>query len=466
MGMKKILVLPYGPALSHVSRAMEVAKGLRVRQHEVIFASDGDFMRLPREEGFRVLPLKVLDQFVLAGKTHHGRMDWYDDATVAEHVAAELKLLGEIKPDLVLSDFRLTAGTSAELAGIPHASILNASWTNYCSAHSKAPKNGSFLFYGRLMRRILSRCARPFDRLRRAKKLAGEGTLSDIRKCVALIAECAEFGPRMGIRANSPYVWELNTGAEPLNRFRRARNLAGEGNLFDAMKGDITLMADCPEFGPTRDLPANFHYVGPITWEPQIDTPAWLGKLDSSRPTIYVSMGASGYYRVFDLMAYLFGDTAYQCVMTTANLPNPSSYPANFFVTDYAAGRQILRKSDLMICQGGNGTIYQALSCGVPLICIPTHGDQYNNSLRVAELGLGIHLTDIARLKHSVAEILNAPRYRENARKFAAILQSYNGPETAAARIHEFLDGGTANAETIVSGKARYAGVKMASFRR
>ncbi len=432
--MKKILVLPYGPALSHVSRAMEVAKGLRGRQYEAIFASDGDFMRLPREEGFRVLPLKVLDQFVLAGKTHHGRMDWYDDATVAEHVAAELKLLEEVKPDLVLSDFRLTAGTSAELAGIPHASILNASWTNYCSAHSKAPKNGSFLFYGQLMRRILSKCARPFDRLRRAKKLAGKGTLSDIRKCVALIAECAEFGPRMGIRPNSPYVWELNTGAEPLNRFRRSRNLAGEGNLFDAMKGD--------------------------------DTPAWLGKLDSSRPTIYVSMGASGYYRVFDLMAYLFGDTAYQCVMTTANLPNPSSYPANFFVTDYAAGRQILRKSDLMICQGGNGTIYQALSCGVPLICIPTHGDQYNNSLRVAELGLGIHLTDIARLKQAATEILSARRYRENARKFATILQRYNGPETAAARIHEFLDGGAANAETVVSGEARYAEVKMASFRR
>ena len=443
--MKKILVLPCGDALSHVSRALEVAKGLKALQHKVIFASDGDHMRLPREEGFRVLPLKVIDPHVLGNKLHQGRMDWYDDAMVAEHVAAELELLEEVKPDLVLSDFRLTAGISAELAGIPHASILNASWTNYCSAApgSGAPENRSFIAHNHdrfTLKRILSGCARRFNRLRRAKKLADEGNLFGIRKCITLIRDCPEFRPGPGLPANSPYIWELSTGATPFNRFRRAKKLAGGGNLFDIWKGDITLIADCPEFWPTRSLPTDFHYVGPITWEPKINAPAWLDELESTRPTIYITMGSAGSYQVFDLVVHLFGSAAYQCIMTTANLPNPSSYPANFFVTDYAAGRQILRKSDLIICQGGNGTIYQALSCGVPLICIPTHGDQYNNSLRVAELGLGIHVTDVALLKRAVSEILSAPHYRENAKKFAAILQNYNGPETAAALIHKFLD--------------------------
>jgi UDP:flavonoid glycosyltransferase YjiC (YdhE family) len=288
--MKKILVLPYGPALSHVSRTLLVAKVLRALQHEVVFASDGDFMRLPREAGFRVLPLKVLDKYVLADKTHQGRMDWYDDVTLAEHVAAELELFEEIKPDLVLSDFRTTAGTSAELAGIPSASILNASWTNYCSAHSKAPGKGAP--HRSVLRRALAGCAKPFSKLRRAKKLADEGSLFGIRKCLSLIADCAEFTPGPGLPPSSPYLWDLRTGAEPFHRLRRAKRLPDGGNLFDFMEGDVTLIADCPEFWPARNLPDNFHYVGPIAWEPEIAPPAWLERLDPARPTIYVTMGA------------------------------------------------------------------------------------------------------------------------------------------------------------------------------
>jgi hypothetical protein len=88
-------------------------------------------MRLPGEDGFPVLPLKIVDPYGLGKKLRHGRTDWYDDAAVAEQVAAKLELLEAVKPELVLGDFRLTAEISAKLAGIPYASLLTASWTNY-----------------------------------------------------------------------------------------------------------------------------------------------------------------------------------------------------------------------------------------------------------------------------------------------------------------------------------------------
>jgi UDP:flavonoid glycosyltransferase YjiC (YdhE family) len=44
---------------------------------------------------------------------------------------------------------------------------------------------------------------------------------------------------------------------------------------------------------------------------------------------------------------------------------------------------------DLVICHGGNGTIYQALQHGKPVIGIPTLADQKFNMRRVEALGLG-----------------------------------------------------------------------------
>ena len=47
----KILVMPDGNWLSHTSRPFEIAKELRELGYDVVFASDGQYMRLPREGG-------------------------------------------------------------------------------------------------------------------------------------------------------------------------------------------------------------------------------------------------------------------------------------------------------------------------------------------------------------------------------------------------------------------------------
>ena len=47
--MKRILVMPDGNWLAHTSRPFEIAKVLRDMGHEVIFAGEGPYMKLPRE---------------------------------------------------------------------------------------------------------------------------------------------------------------------------------------------------------------------------------------------------------------------------------------------------------------------------------------------------------------------------------------------------------------------------------
>ncbi len=49
--------------------------------------------------------------------------------------------------------------------------------------------------------------------------------------------------------------------------------------------------------------------------------------------------------------------------------------------------------ADLVVCHGGNGTIYQALSHGRPVIGIPTIPDQAYNMRMVERLKLGTSIT-------------------------------------------------------------------------
>lgn len=60
--MARIVVMPYGPHLAHVSRPLLIAVVLRNMGHEVIFAGDGASLRLARESGFPVVFAKEIPE--------------------------------------------------------------------------------------------------------------------------------------------------------------------------------------------------------------------------------------------------------------------------------------------------------------------------------------------------------------------------------------------------------------------
>ena len=397
--MKKILVMPDGNWLSHTSRPFEIAKVLQEMEYNVIFAGEGEYMKLPSESGFRTVPIKTIQPDRVLACSRNGRANWYDYELISSCVEAELKLFDELQPDMVLTDFRLPLSTSCELARIPLAVILNASWTNYYTVRIKAPEHLSIT---RLLGKRITNIFIPWIK-----------------------------------------NWILNMDAQPFNRFRSEHGLPPRRNIWDVWRGDLNLIVDIPEYGPTENLPKNYHYIGPIVWEPDLPAPDWLNQLDAERPVLYFSMGSTGYGRFFEQAISLFGDTDYQCIMTTAGMVSLSDVPSNFCVVDYAPGSKIMEKADMVICHGGNGTIYQALSAGTPIIGIPTMHDQEFNLDRVETLGVGIHLSELnfqpVHLQQAVSEILNNNRFKNNAQHYQKRLQAYHGPQMGAELIDTFL---------------------------
>jgi len=396
---RRILVIPDGNWLAHTSRPLEIAKSLRAAGDEVIFAGAGQYMRLPREAGFRVLDLHTIDPESVLRCSRGGRVKFYTEREIAICVDADRRLYNEVQPDLVLTDFRLTAGTSCELSQIPLAVILNAAWTNHYTGQVRAPEH---LTITRIIGRPLATQLLPW-----------------IKRVITSV-DC-----------------------RPFRQYRRRLGLEPPRTIWDVWRGDLNLIADIPEYGPTEGLPSGFHYVGPVVWEPEIPCPDWLDRLDPDRPTLYFSMGSTGYGRFFDVAIDLFGNTDYQCLVTHAGLTNLSVVPENFFVVDYAPGSKLLEKSDLVVCHGGNGTIYQAMRQGVPIIGIPTMHDQEFNLDRVEAVGVGIHLSEVKfqpqHLADAVERIRTDSAFQQNSRRFQEILSGYDAPTASRDLIHQYL---------------------------
>src|SRR4029077_7447080 len=74
-------------------------------------------------------------------------------------------------------------------------------------------------------------------------------------------------------------------------------------------------------------------------------------------------------------------------IITTAGLADiPSS--RNIFVYDFLPGEAAMRAADVTICQGGSGTVNQAIAAGCPFVGIASTSDQEWNLDRALRLGL------------------------------------------------------------------------------
>jgi UDP:flavonoid glycosyltransferase YjiC (YdhE family) len=94
----------------------------------------------------------------------------------------------------------------------------------------------------------------------------------------------------------------------------------------------------------------------------------------------------------------------------------------------------------MVICNGGAGTAYQALSEGAPVLGIPTSFDQYLAMTAIEKAGCGILLRSgsltAEKVRQAVSRILETTAYREAAQRMKHIFSRYNAVE----RFSSFLE--------------------------
>jgi UDP:flavonoid glycosyltransferase YjiC (YdhE family) len=398
MERKTILFVAEAVTLAHVGRPLALAETLDRGRYDVHIACAPGYEMFFKGSNARSWHIGSISSARFLAALAAGK-PVYDAATLRRYVEDDLRVLREVRPDVVIGDFRLSLSISARLAGVPYVGVINAYWSPYVRQHYRVPAIG-------LSRALPIAIADPLFKLAR------------------------------------PLAFALHS--VPLNQVRRAYQLPPLGHDLRRVytDADHVLYSDIPEMFPATNLPSTHCYLGPVTWSPPTELPAWWDDLPAGRPIVYVTLGSSGQGELLPRVLQALASLPVNVIAATAGnvaMGGMGAPPPNAHVAAYLPGIEAARRSSLVICNGGSPTSQQALGACVPVLGIAGNLDQYLNMHGVVASGAGALLRsdrlNEEALRRTAIDLLEQPGVKACARKVAEQFVRYD----AGARLASLL---------------------------
>ncbi len=393
-----ILFFPLGWVLAHTLRCIEIANVLRQRGHEVVFAGDDPThpdsrLHLVEEAGFRLIYARepnlpyAWDRFQRLG----WRASLWDLAhlrhwsPLTKITESQVSAIEAVAPDLVVADATVSTSTAAYITGRPVAGVMNG----YAARLLTPPALTYYAAWG-------------YDRYLLAK----------IRRKLYL------------------------------------KHGLADTDAFQQLYRMPMISPDLPGLYPLPKRFHDYHMVGPIFPDMQAPLPDWFAELENTleteardnTPNIYITMGSTGLLDQFLNAIYpQFAKLPYRFLVTTGGQASQATLdaaPANFRLTRYAPGSKLLEHCQAMIYHGGNGSMYQALAAGVPMLALPAHYEQRLNAKIGVQHGFGLRMparrVSIKKLINNLERLLHEPRFRQEAARLSSAVQTSDGAANAA----------------------------------
>jgi MGT family glycosyltransferase len=186
------------------------------------------------------------------------------------------------------------------------------------------------------------------------------------------------------------------------------------------------------------DSNSKVQYIGALpTPAGQLKLPEWWQQIDRTKRLVLVTQGTVANRDFGQVIApalvALGGRKDVTIIVTTGGQPVesiPVAIPANARIASFLPYAQVLPEIDLLITNGGYGTVNMAISHGIPVISAGLTEDKEEVSAHVQWAGAGIDLrTNQATpeaIKHAVDEIFTQPGYRERAQQLALEFASHD----------------------------------------
>lgn len=386
----KVMMFPLGYLLAHVTRLVEVGRSLQARGHEVVFVGEDPAnprcrLGFAERAGFRLIRgmepnhAYAWDRFEKYGWpiTAWDLLTLHKWAPLDKILENHVSLIKQEKPDLIMGDASITVSTAGYITGTPACGVMNAYNTKFMEPWS------------------------PF--------------LPMIHAWDALHLQWLR---RRVYRRH---------GVAPANAIRLMQSMP-------MLSPDLDTLYEEPKHW------RSFHTIGPIVHDLPSELPDWYDELDDGTTNIYVTMGTTGLLDQFLRRAYgPLSKLPYRFLVTTGGQANDETIamaPPNFRITKYAPGMALMAKCKALMYHGGNGTMYQALAHGVPMIVLPSHLEQELSARIAVKHGFGLRMSPRwlrpQRLVRNLERILHEPRFREAAARFAQPTRAAAGAERAA----------------------------------
>ncbi|AHH99943.1 glycosyltransferase [Kutzneria viridogrisea] len=194
------------------------------------------------------------------------------------------------------------------------------------------------------------------------------------------------------------------------------------------------------------DFPETHAFVGPCVvpasdeeWNPPAD----------GRKVALISLGTSyspGRIEFFRRCAEAFAEQPWHVVMTLGSAVDPAelgALPSNVEARQWVAHPAVLKHTNVFVTHCGMGSVMEALSLGVPMVCVPHHVDQQVIGGQVANLGLGRMIdrgtAGAGELVAAVTAVAADPGYRQRAQEMRGHIEQAGGTDRAVSLVESWL---------------------------
>jgi UDP:flavonoid glycosyltransferase YjiC (YdhE family) len=402
---RRVLFVAEAVTLTHAARPVELARTLDPSIYDVVLAWDPRYARL-----FPPLPFPTHEFDSLSGADFNRSLRRgsppYDVDRLRRDAVVDREIVRRVRPDLIVGDSRLSLPAVAAVEGVPFWNLANGYWSPYFQPGASFPG------------------------------VAPDHPLVRI------------FGTTLGDHVLCPLFFPRAAGryADAVNDLRRDFGLSSLGRDVRRIYtvGDRTLYLDPPGLFPLEGAPPTHDVLGWVDWSPDLPWPPTMDATDDPTPRVYVTLGTSGGADLLPSVIKELGKRRVRAVLAGAGEALPSSIPPDMTVADFLPGRLACAWADLVICNGGASTGYQALAEGVPIIGIAGNLDQMLFMRRVEGVGAGIWLrtpTAARTLGAAIDRALVDRRLKARAEEVQRDIRSRDARERFRTRVDEFFQG-------------------------
>jgi UDP:flavonoid glycosyltransferase YjiC (YdhE family) len=344
-----VLFFPFD-LLSHYSRCIQLAESIQ-NNFEIYFSSSKKYNDLIFNAGFKVFDCESFDPQIVLEDSRKFNFSWLNYENIKRVFQSQVKIIQKFKPFAVFSDTAPTLKMAAEFTNTKHVSLMNGYMSKYYALTRKISKD---------------HMAAKFE--------------NDLPK--NLFEKMINTGEQV----------TFHLIERSFNKLRRENNLPKCKMYLDELEGDFSLICDDAEMFPQKNLPQNYKIIGPLYYEGEDKEPEIEKFMQNDKSSILVNIGSSGDLKKF---SFLNNDYFKDFNIVVTGEKNTGLTGKNVITRSFINNLAILDKIDLVLCHGGNGTIYQALAYGVPLICATSIFEQEWNAQRVEDLKFGVCIDNI-----------------------------------------------------------------------
>ena len=187
--------------------------------------------------------------------------------------------------------------------------------------------------------------------------------------------------------------------------------------------------------------PDHVRFAGALPPPPRPDAalPDWWGELDGSKPVVLVTQGTAANADLSELieptLSALGARDDLLLLVTTGLRPIGDVHGPilkNARLAEFLDFAVLLPKVDVLVTNGGYGTVQLALQAGVPIVAAGRTEDKAGVGARVAWSGVGIEIPsqrpEARDLRAAVDRVLTELSFAERARAIAADMATIDTP--------------------------------------